>query len=277
MTSTTRKPDRRRYRTRSLAALWWVLAASACWPSEREPTAEEKKAKERLAQRLSVEGFERRLLSTRECEGCELLHAELAGADLRNARLKGAGIGGNLRGADFRGADLTEAALGGDLSQADLRNAKLTGIHLSSSSLKGARFDGADLRSVVNPDGADWSGAILRDANLEGVSFHGLYGGYRRTTPKHLFHASWGGTHLNHADLRGANLRGAVLVKSDLRGADLRGADLRKAVMPYSEDLQDAQLNGAIGPDGRRCAEGSVGRCIPEGKAPQGQRRRGKN
>ncbi len=242
-----------------------------------EPTPEEKKAKEWLSQRLAVEGFERRLLTTRECEGCLLLHAELAGADLRNTRLRGAGMDGNLRGADFRGADLTDASLSGDVRQADFRDAKIEGVRFSGSTLNGTRFDGLDLHTIVNPDAADWSGAILRDANLKDVSFHGLYGGYHRTRPKHPFDASWGGTHLSGADLRGANLRWAVLVKSDLRRADLRGADLRNAVMPYPEDLQGAQLSGAIWTDGRRCAEGSVGYCIPEGNATRDQRRRRKN
>ncbi len=157
-----------------------------------------------------------------------------------------------------------------------LFDAKLTGANFSGT-LKGARFDGMDLRRVKFLEAADWTGAILRDANLENVSFYGPYGGYKRPAPAHLLDARSGVTHLNHADLREANLRGASFSLCDLRGADLRGADLTGAGMPYPEDLQDAQLSGAIGPDGRRCAEGTVGRCIPEGKAPETQRRRGKN
>ncbi|HVZ34524.1 MAG TPA: pentapeptide repeat-containing protein, partial [Polyangiaceae bacterium] len=218
----------------------------------------------------------RRLLTTRECEGCSLRHAELAGADLRNTRLKGAGVHGDLHGADFRGADLTNVSFSGDLTQVDFRGAKIEGASFCNSVLKDARFDGMDLREVKFADATHWSGAILRDVNLEHVSFYG-YGGYHRTQPKHPLDVSWGGTYLNSVDLRGANLREAFFAKSDLRRADLRGADLRNAVMPYPEDLQGAQLSGAIWIDGRRCAEGSVGYCIPEGNATRDQRRRRKN
>lgn len=257
--------------------LWCLLAVAGCWSREREFTAAEKEERERLDRRVKAEWFEKRLLSTRECEGCGLSYAELAGADLRNVRLKGASFGGNLRGADFRGADLTKASLSGHLSRADFRGAKLEWTQFSGT-LKGAHFVGMDLRHLVNAEGADWSGAILRDANLEGVGFYGLYGPYHQRPPTHPFAAATGGALLNHADLRGANLRDAHLTHSDLRAADLRGADLTHASMPYPEDLQDAQLSGAIGPDGRRCAEGSVGRCIPEGKPAKSQpRRRGKN
>jgi hypothetical protein len=50
----------------------------------------------------------KRLLETKECQGCDLSKANLKsthliGADLRNANLKGA----NLEGANLEGADLT--------------------------------------------------------------------------------------------------------------------------------------------------------------------------
>jgi uncharacterized protein YjbI with pentapeptide repeats len=55
--------------------------------------------------------------------------ANLGGADLGDADLRGANLGGaNLSGADLRGADLYDADLGGaDLRGADLYDADLGG------------------------------------------------------------------------------------------------------------------------------------------------------
>ena len=74
--------------------------------------------------------------------------ANLYGADLRDA---------NLRGADLRGANLCHA----DLRGADLRDA-----NLCHANLRGADLCGADLRGA-NLCHADLRGADLRDANLD--------------------------------------------------------------------------------------------------------------
>ncbi|HZI06730.1 MAG TPA: pentapeptide repeat-containing protein, partial [Archangium sp.] len=65
----------------------------------------------------------RRLLETRECEGCDLTDASLEGADLEGARLKGAKLpGAKLARARLRNADLT----GAGLERVDAREADLS-------------------------------------------------------------------------------------------------------------------------------------------------------
>jgi uncharacterized protein YjbI with pentapeptide repeats len=83
-----------------------------------------------------------------------------AKADLSGAYLRGA----NLRGADLSGANLSGAYLrGADLSGEDLRGAYLRGANLSGADLSGAYLSGANL------SGAYLSGAYLREANLRGA------------------------------------------------------------------------------------------------------------
>ena len=92
--------------------------------------------------------------------------ANLGGADLRNANLRGA----NLGGADLRNADLSNADLGGaDLRGANLRGANLGGADLRGANLGGANLGGADLRNA-NLRGANLGGADLRGANLGGAN-----------------------------------------------------------------------------------------------------------
>jgi tetratricopeptide (TPR) repeat protein len=92
----------------------------------------------------------RQLLSTRQCQGCDLsnaglVRANLAGANLRGANLSRADLGGaNLAGASLFGADLTGANLSGaNLAAADLRDTYLVEANLTSASLQNANMLGA--------------------------------------------------------------------------------------------------------------------------------------
>jgi len=107
----------------------------------------------------------------------------------------------------------------------------LTGAVLNNASLAGARLD----RAVL--DRAD-----LRFANLAAVQLP--YARARGTL------------------LKGANLRAADLANADLSGADLGYADLTGAVLGGAI-LDGARLDNAIWMDGRRCAAGSLGGCLP--------------
>jgi hypothetical protein len=78
--------------------------------------------------------------------------------------------------------------------------------------------------------GVDWSGCAKDDALLVGVD-------------------------LTNAQLVGTSLRNANLSHADLRGADLAQADLSGA------KLEGARLDEATWTDGRKCAQGSLGRC----------------
>lgn len=91
------------------------------------------------------------LLSTRQCQNCDLSGAGLVLA--------------NLAGADLKGANLA----GANLSRANLTGADLTGANLAGASLFGANLAGANL-SAANFSGADLRNAYLTSANLEGIT-----------------------------------------------------------------------------------------------------------
>ncbi|HAF4740573.1 TPA: pentapeptide repeat-containing protein [Salmonella enterica] len=98
--------------------------------------------------------------------------ANLCGADLRGANLRGADLcGADLRGANLRGANLRGADLrGADLYGADLRGANLRGADLCGADLRGANLRGADLCGA-NLRGANLRGADLCGANLPDLTF----------------------------------------------------------------------------------------------------------
>ena len=89
--------------------------------------------------------------------GASLVGRDLAGADLRRA---------NLAGMDLTGAFLDYA----DLRGADLTGATCKGAVFAGALLEGAIFCSADLEKAnlceVKANGADFSGANLRDAQL---------------------------------------------------------------------------------------------------------------
>lgn len=98
-----------------------------------------------------------RLLATKECRGCDLFRAELAGTDLSGANLENA----NLKGADLNKVNLEKAVLKGavlrraDLSSgSNLRGADLSGADLTEANLKDADLTGAILCGATMPDGA---------------------------------------------------------------------------------------------------------------------------
>lgn len=117
---------------------------------------------------------------------------DLAGKDLRKAKLAGARLTGvNLGWAILEEANLARANLSAaNLGRADLRRANLEGAILSGAKLGWANLEGANLR------GANLEGTILEAVNLEGADLEGAYLGQAR---------------LVAARLRRANLAGASL------------------------------------------------------------------
>jgi uncharacterized protein YjbI with pentapeptide repeats len=129
------------------------------------------------------------LMTTRQCQGCDLSRAGL--------------VLTNLDGVDLSGADLSLANLSRtNLSNANLRNANLTSAVLFSTNLSGADLSGADLR------GADLREAYLVGANLEGANLEGanLLGAMglpsRIATPEQLY--LWGLTETRQGNFAGA-------------------------------------------------------------------------
>lgn len=102
------------------------------------------------------------LITTQECQGCDLSGAGLVYANLSGAQINQANLSRvNLSRANLSGSNLS----GSNLSGAVLFNANLTGADLS-----GADLSGADLR------GSRLSGANLEGTKLEGANFLGAVG-----------------------------------------------------------------------------------------------------
>ena len=109
------------------------------------------------------DGGERANLRGADLCNANLRGANLRGADLCNANLRGAYLcDANLYGADLRGADLCDADLYGanlrdaDLYGANLRDADLYGADLRDADLRGANLSGANLRGAKNTDKTAW-------------------------------------------------------------------------------------------------------------------------
>lgn len=101
-----------------------------------------------------------RLLTTRQCERCDLQNAGLVLARLSGARLAGS----NLQRANLSGADLSSA----DLRGADLRGASLQRANLMGANLSGAQMEGVDLREAWL-SGVFFTPAQLAQAHLQGA------------------------------------------------------------------------------------------------------------
>jgi tetratricopeptide (TPR) repeat protein len=96
------------------------------------------------------------LMSTRQCQGCDLSRAGLVFASLSAVDLTGANLSlanlnqSNLSGANLTNADLTGAVLvRANLSGADLSGANLAGADLRDAYLYGANLEGANLDSAI--------------------------------------------------------------------------------------------------------------------------------
>lgn len=101
------------------------------------------------------------LISTKQCERCDLssaglIYANLVGANLNGANLAAANLSrSNLSGANLSGANLAGAALNGaNLTGANLSQANLTGVDLREANLTGVNMEGAIT------EGANFLGAI---------------------------------------------------------------------------------------------------------------------
>ena len=106
-----------------------------------------------------------------DCEGCEDMRANLAGANLSFANLERA----NLEGANLERANLPRANLAGaNLSFANLEGANLPRANLEGANLERANLEGANLPRAnlerANLTRANLEGANLERANLEGAN-----------------------------------------------------------------------------------------------------------
>jgi uncharacterized protein YjbI with pentapeptide repeats len=168
-------------------------------------------------------------------------------------------------GANFARAELEEADLGSsNFDEANFRQATLTDARLVGASLRLACLDQIDAAKLRASDGADFSEATMRWAELSGATFAGSILIGTKMAETNLTRATFAGARLEGAELmavraRGASFAGAMLAAASLAGADLlgacfEGAQLRQANLSHANlyqaelwraDLDRAHLDGA--------------------------------
>jgi uncharacterized protein YjbI with pentapeptide repeats len=169
------------------------------------------------------------LIETKECVGCNLQNADLAGVDLERANLEGA----NLQGANLEGANLANSYLmGANLKGANLNVAELGGAILALAQLNKAKLQATNLQAT-NLQGAD-----LRQANLEKAALQ---------APALLQEANLQGANLSAADLRGTNFYRADLTNANLQSANLKDIKVKLQDIPGDYLTGEAALDYLVG------------------------------
>jgi uncharacterized protein YjbI with pentapeptide repeats len=181
------------------------------------------------------------VLSTNQCERCNLAGIDLGGKDLHNGK--------------FAGTNLNDAVLAGtNLAGADLRQAFLQGAQLPNANLDAANMCGAKLNAAPSSAGstnvaANLAGAFLRNAdlsrsNVAGVNFNAssFFSASQSTcTPSACdSYARPTCATAAGATIDAAQFSNAYLVGADLSNAHGSGASFNNAV------LTGARFNNAV-------------------------------
>ena len=145
--------------------------------------------------------------------------------------------GANLLQANLRGANLEDA----NLSNAHVRWADLSNANLRRANLAGADMEGAKLDNAILTD-ADLRGTILKNVNLKDATMIRT-----NLTGANLFGASMQEANLGFANLSDANLTIAVLWYTNLNNATLTDANLTDA-MWQETTCPDGTMNYLNGP-----------------------------
>ena len=269
---------------------FWLVCSLLVWGCDGKSVAE-REIEERRAASMP---FVKQLKQTNACRECNIEYADLSGGKFEKADLRGAGLFmveapdssfrgadftagflfGNLQRADLRDIRFHNSALSGDLRGADIRGSTFTGrTSLTPYYAQGARMDHIDLHTISLPTSANFSGAVLRGADLRDLVFNGTSGSYRRREGNFAtLSPGYGGMRLAGADLRDADLRGTNMNSCDLSNADLRGAKLQGAEFSGAnlkgaklslDNLADAHFGSATWIDGTKCDVNSTGKCVP--------------
>jgi len=181
----------------------------------------------------------------------ELMEASFDNTNLSNTNLtETIFLKTDFSGADFSGADLTEANfIKPKLDGVNFSGAKAQSVNFIEASCEKAVFKDADLTNARFPQnanfkGADFSGAVLDNANLMEADLTEASFVKASLNSANLMKAN-----LNHADLTGITARKASFMKADLSDAKMVGANLMEANFKSSKlvrtDLRMANLYGA--------------------------------
>lgn len=171
----------------------------------------------------------KQLLSTKQCQNCDLSNAGLVMADLSGANLSGANlIGANLSRANLAGADLRGANLSG---------AGLFGANLNAAKLGGANLASADLRNTYLAN-TEFTGAYL-----QGVNFQGALGIPLQVATPDEFYA-WGVAEAQKGNQQQAIIyfNQAIAIKPEYAGAYLARGVAKYQIFDRGGALQDAQI-----------------------------------
>ncbi|MBW4573752.1 MAG: pentapeptide repeat-containing protein [Aphanothece sp. CMT-3BRIN-NPC111] len=175
----------------------------------------------------------KQLLSTKQCQQCDLSGAGLVMADLSGAQLSQT----NLSRANLSRANLS----GADLSGADLSGASLYGVNLTGANLTGANLIGADLRDayLVN---ANLAGTNLNSAYVQGTIGIPQYAG----TPEDFY--KWAVIEAQRGNYRAAieHYNQALSLNPDLAAAYLGRGVARYRLGDQAGATQDANLAGQL-------------------------------
>ena len=195
-------------------------------------------------------------LSNAEVKGSDLTEGILSKCDLTGTDFSGSILDkvefteATFNNTNLSNTNLTEAIfLETDFSGTDFSGANLTGTHFIKPILDGANFSGAKAESVnfieasceqavfkdaeltnvrfpksANLKGADFSGAVLDNANMMEADLTGATFMKASLKNANLMQAN-----LNHADLTGITARNASFMKADLSDAKMIGANLMEA------------------------------------------------
>ena len=143
-----------------------------------------------------------------------------------------------------RASYVRDLFLQADARGVGFREANLVGIDLSTMTLPGRMFQGADLRDAVL-DRSDLHGADLSETDLRRANFS-----QTDCRDVNFINANLTGVNFAGADLRGADLRNAILDGASMLGADLRNADLTGARISELRWNRLTRFQGIKGWDG---------------------------
>ncbi len=180
--------------------------------------------------------FEGALAQRSSWRGARFFKAKLAGAEFIDADLTAC----DLRECVLDGADLERAAL----DRAHLEGASLCDTVLEGATLRGAVLDGATLTNVRASEGADLTGASLREVKGVEARFERSVLDQVNAGRAVFDKGSFSGARMAGVDLTGATLKGAVFQEASLVGATLIRADAMEASFEAA-DLTNADLRGA--------------------------------
>ncbi|MBW4632118.1 MAG: pentapeptide repeat-containing protein [Iphinoe sp. HA4291-MV1] len=184
-----------------------------------------------LSQTVQAANLEhvRQLLTSKQCQNCDLtgaglVMADLSGADLSKANLAGANLSrANLSGADLRGANLSGVGL--------------FGANLSGANLSGANLQNADLRNtyLVN--------AQFNSVNLNGINLQGAVSIPSQIATHEKFYA-WGVAEAQKGNQQQAidYFNQAIVMNPDYAGAYLARGVVRYQIFDRQGAFQDAQI-----------------------------------